>query len=395
MNGSSDGQPQDLSAPERITGLFRRRFSSDPVVAHAPGRVNLIGEHVDYLDGVVLPMGIDRRAAVAIAPASDGCTTISAFDMSLEHRSPGPPATLPVQAAESRFANHVLGVIAASGGSDEPLSILVTSDIPPGAGVSSSAAIEVATGAALAKCLGKPLPNPMQLAFAARRAEHEFVGTPCGIMDMLVSAAAEEGSALRIDCRDLEYESIPLPSEERLAFMLVDSGVAHRLADGGYAERRVACERIVSILGRSLRDCRIDDLEDPRIGDTPRRRARHVIAEIARVDAVIDALRRDDLDTVGSIMLDGHRSLRDLFEVSVDELDQIVESAASMVGDGCFGARMTGGGFGGSVIVLHRPSATNRVRDRIEADFMKRFGRRPDSMIVRPAVGARPCRPAP
>lgn len=378
---------EGTAAPERIEELFRRRFGSAPAIAHAPGRVNLIGEHVDYLDGVVLPMGIDRRAAVAIAPSTDGSTTIVAADLSREHRREGSPDVRPVEDMDQQFANHVLGVIAAAGGCDVPLSILVTSDVPPGAGVSSSAAIEVATGAAFAACLGKPSPGPLRLALDAQEAEHSFVGTPCGIMDMLVSAAAEPGSALRIDCRDLAFESVRLPSDRRLGFMLVDSGVTHRLADGGYADRRAACERVVDRLGRSLRESGIEDLEDERIDPTDRRRARHVIEEISRVDAAISALRSGDLEAFGSIMLDGHASLRDLFEVSVDELDVIVESATDMRGSGCFGARMTGGGFGGSAIVLHEPSAVDEVRNRIEHDFMKRFDRRPGSMIVEPSAG--------
>ena len=388
----SDQPPESAkgsSAPDRVADLFHRRFDSTPAIAHAPGRVNLIGEHVDYLDGVVLPMGIDRRAAVAIGAASDGCTTIVAADLSREHRQDGPPGNRPIADSEHEFANHVLGVIAAAGGCDVPLSILVTSDVPPGAGVSSSAAIEVATGAAFAACLGKTPPGPLQLAIDAQEAEHSFVGTPCGIMDMLVSAAAETGSALRIDCRDLEFQPVRLPSDRRLGFMLVDSGVTHHLADGGYADRRAACERVVARLGRSLRDSSIEQLERAELEPTDRRRARHVIEEIRRVDAAIAALRSDALEEFGSIMLEGHASLRDLFEVSVDELDVIVDAAADLRGSGCFGARMTGGGFGGSAIVLHEPSAAERVRDRIETDFLKRFDRRPRTMMVEASPGVR------
>ena len=374
-------------APDRVASLFHRRFGARPAIAHAPGRVNLIGEHVDYLDGVVLPMGIDKRAAVAIAPSTDGSTTITAADLSLEHRAEGPPSTRPVDSEDLRFANHVLGVIAAAGDVDTPLSILVTSDVPPGAGVSSSAAIEVATGAALAEALGRPRPDPLRLALDARKAEHDFVGTPCGIMDMLVSAAAKSGSALRIDCRDLGFRSIPLPDQERLGFMLVDSGVTHRLADGGYADRRAACERVVETIGTSLRDATLKDLERPDIDPVDRNRARHVIGEIRRVEAAITALDADDLQTLGEIMLEGHASLRDLFEVSVPELDTIVESAEALRGSGCFGARMTGGGFGGSAIVLHEPSRADEVKERINADFRDRFGRLPGSTTVRASGG--------
>ena len=387
MSTGKHEQDRTEAAPDRVASLFRHRFGHDPTVAHAPGRVNLIGEHVDYLDGVVLPMGIDRRAAVAIAPATDGMTTITAADLSLEYQAEGPPSASPVESTDMRFANHVLGVIAAAGEVDVPLSILVTSDVPPGAGVSSSAAIEVATGAALAECLGRKRPDPLQLALDAQKAEHAFVGTPCGIMDMLVSAAAEPGSALRIDCRDLGFKPIPLPHNERLGIMLINSGVTHRLSDGGYADRRAACERVVEKLGHSLRDATIENLEGHGIDPVDAKRARHVIGEIRRVDAAIDALGNDDLDGLGSIMLEGHASLRDLFEVSVTELDTIVESAASLSGSGCFGARMTGGGFGGSAIVLHEPAQADRIKEQIESDFKTRFGRCPDSMMVRASRG--------
>ena len=389
MNSSPDITESDPEIALRARGLFQARFGTTPIVAHAPGRINLIGEHVDYLDGVVLPMAIDRRAAVAIAVSNDGRTTIAAPDLEIEVAWDGPPPRHAIKTAEHRFANHLLGVIAASGGTEQPVSILVTSEVPAGAGVSSSAAIEVAAGAAWSVLQGNNPDDHLRLARDAQRAEHEFVGTPCGIMDMLVSAAAEADAALRIDCRTLEYEAIPLPGADRLAFLLVDSGVSHRLADGGYADRRAACERVVEALGISLRDASREMIDAITLDAVDGRRACHVINEISRVDQAITMLERGDLEGLGSVMLDGHASLRDLFEVSVPELDLIVETASDLRADGCFGARMTGGGFGGAAIVLTDPSRLDLVRNSIEDAFQARFDRRPNCFRVRSVEGVR------
>ncbi|MAD77766.1 MAG: galactokinase [Planctomycetaceae bacterium] len=389
MTPTPDNPESDPRIAREARRLFQERFGSMPVVAHAPGRINLIGEHVDYLDGVVLPMAIDRRAAVAIAASNDGRTTIAAPDLGIEAAWDGPPPRDPIDVPEQRFANHLLGVIAACGGTDRPWSILVTSEIPAGAGVSSSAAIEVAAGAAWSVHSGTDPDDPLRLARDAQQAEHQFVGTPCGIMDMLVSAAAEADAALRIDCRTLEYESVPLPSDDQLAFLLVDSGVSHRLADGGYADRRAACERVVAALGGSLRDTSVEMLDSINVDVVDRRRARHVVDEIARVERAIGMLGRGDLTGLGSVMLEGHASLRDLFEVSVPELDLIVETASKLRDSGCFGARMTGGGFGGAAIVLTDASCVDVVQTAIEEAFLARFDHRPDCFRVRSVEGVR------
>lgn len=387
MTRSPSNIEDPFGVARRARSRFEERFDRRPVVAHAPGRVNLIGEHVDYMDGIVLPMAIDRRAAVAVAESTDGRTTIAAPDLGIEASWEGPPPGEPTPESDHRFANHLLGVVAARGGHDRPLSMLVTSEIPAGAGVSSSAAIEVATGAALNLLRGGDTGDPTALAQDAQRAEHDFVGTPCGIMDMLVSAAGRRDFALRIDCRTLDFASIPLPGPDRVSFLLVDSGVVHRLSDGGYAERRAACERVVARLGKGLREASIADLEP--IDEPDRSRARHVVEEIARVDRVVALLTDGDLSGVGEVLLEGHASLRDLFAVSVPELDTIVETAARLRSDGCFGARMTGGGFGGSAIVLAEPERFDHVLRTIEHDFRSRFGRVPASMRVRPSDGVR------
>ncbi|MDE0888751.1 MAG: galactokinase [Phycisphaerales bacterium] len=383
-------QPEQLTAADRARFAFRRRFGADPArVASAPGRVNLIGEHVDYTEGIVLPFAIDPRAAIAIGPGADHRSLFVAEDLAVTVEYPGPPITIPDPSPDHRFANHLLGVLHAAGGSDgRPLNLLVASDIPIGAGLSSSAAVEVALGAALAAFLDRPT-DPHTLARQAQIAEHEFVGTPCGIMDMLISAAGIAGHALRIDCRDLRVTPVTMPAPEEAVVLIVDSGVTHRLSDGGYADRRASCEHVQSILEGSLRDATLESISDAGLSDRDRKRATHVIEENARVDAAVTALQAGNLPELGKILFDGHRSLRELFEVSIPELDFIVDTAAELGGDGCFGARMTGGGFGGSAILLVATTAVETVRRTVERRFAAAYGRTPTSMTVRACQGVR------
>ena len=390
-NESNEGtKPKGISAADRAARAFRKRFGMEPAqVASAPGRVNLIGEHVDYTEGIVLPFAIDPRAAIAIGPSTDHQSTFVAEDLAASVTYPGPPSVVPDPSPAHRFANHLLGVLHAAGGTDgRTLNILVASDIPIGAGLSSSAAVEVALGAALAAWLDRPT-NPHTLARQAQIAEHDFVGTPCGIMDMLISAAGIAGHAIRIDCRDLQLTPVAMPRPEEAEVLIVDSGVTHRLSDGGYADRRASCERVQTILAGSLRDASLESLCDSRISDRDRTRATHVIEENARVNAAVAALETGDLSLLGEILLDGHRSLRQLFEVSIPELDCIVDTAAELRGDGCFGARMTGGGFGGSALLLVATTAVESVRKTVEQRFASTYGRTPTSMTVRACQGVR------
>ena len=378
----------ETSAAARARAAFTRRFGVPPaIVASAPGRVNLIGEHVDYTGGLVLPFAIDARAALALGPAEDGRTVFLAPDLDAETSHPGPPPRRPETDPSRRFANHLLGVLQAAGGTDAPIRALVTSDVPSGGGLSSSAAIEVAFATAWAGFTGGAS-DPKTLAHLAMRAEHEFVGTPCGIMDMLVSAAGRAGNALRIDCRSVTWRPVPMPPEDHAVVLLVDSGVTHRLRDGGYAERRAACERAEAAVGGSLRDATREDVAAATLETTDRRRAFHVVEENARVDAMVTALEDGDFGGAGRILFEGHRSLRDGFEVSIPELDHIVEIAERRVDAGCFGARMTGGGFGGSALVLVSTPTLEANRDVIVEAFAARFGRRPTTRVVRASTGA-------
>lgn len=379
----------------RAVRCFRSRFDADPtVVATAPGRVNLIGEHVDHRGGVVLPFAIDRRVAIAMGRATDDRTTIVADDLDLASSWPGPPPTRPIDDERHAFANHLLGVVDAlrPGGDPAvvpPLSITIASDLPPGGGLSSSAAIEVATGLAFTATCNLATPDTLALALAAQKAEHDWVGTPCGMMDMLASAGGRQGRILRIDCTSFEVGDLPAPPSEAFAFVLLDSGVRHRLADGGYASRLASLDRVESIIGRPLRDASPADLELPAIDEVDRRRGRHVITEMARVDAAISALDRLDLETLGDLMFRSHESLRDDFAVSTPELDRLVDAARRHRGSGVLGARMTGGGFGGWVVMLLERSSMAQVLADTSRSFEKGFGRRPDHLEVRPSDGAR------
>lgn len=380
----------------RSARCLRDRFDRDPhAIASAPGRVNLIGEHVDHRGGVVLPFAIDRRTAVAVSLAADGRTTIVADDLGIEACWEGGPPTTPVADPAHSFANHVLGVVAAlqadhpEDGEVPPLSIAIASDLPVGGGLSSSAALEVAVGIAVSTTLGRPMPDVATLARAAQHAEHVWVGTPCGVMDMLASAAGEAARILRIDCNTLDIAPLPAPPTEDVAIVLLDSGVRHRLADGDYADRLDALDRVETAIGRPLRETTTTILHRTDLDPVDARRARHVVTEMARVDAMIRALGDADLHTVGDLLLAGQASLRDDFGVSTPEIDTLVEAAMRHRDRGVLGARMTGGGFGGWVVLLARRDHLASILEDVSSAFAARFGRIPSVIEVRPSDGAR------
>jgi len=382
------------SATTRAGDALRDTCGSLPVgLASAPGRVNLLGEHVDHRGGVVLPFAIDRRVAVAAAISSDGRTRIVADDLGRIWTGDGPPPRSRIDDPDHDFVNHVVGMLAslpALAAVDlPPLSIAIAGDLPIGAGVSSSAALEVATGLAVSQALGFDPPDVRTLAHAARRAEHDFVGTPCGIMDMLASAAGCAGRILRIDCETLSISTLPAPDPTRAVFAILDSGVRHRLADGGYAARLAALDRVERLIDRPLRDASLDELDAADLDPADRARARHVVTEVARVRDAEAALRDGDLDRLGRLLFEGHASLRDDFAVSVSEIDAIVDAARDRRGDGVLGARMIGGGFGGVVLLLLDRAAAPRVLRSIVDELGATTGRRPDPVVVAPSDGAR------
>ena len=307
-----------------------------PPASHgsASGRVNLIGDHIDYAGGTVLPMALSVRTHVAAMRSSQ--------DHAVSERED--------DADWRRYVLGVLGELRASGLAIPPLALAIASDVPVGAGLSSSAALEVAVARAALAASGKRL-APRELALICQRAEHRHAGVPCGIMDQWCVAHAAPCEAIALDCAALESRPVALPPTLRIE--IVDCGVRHSLRDGGYAARRADVDEAASALGVAHlarlprgRWHEIDTLP-VRIA----RRARHVVAEQARVEAAIDALAREDLGRFGALLVESHASLRDDFDVSVPELDRIVESAMSR---GALGARMTGGGFGGCALIAWR-----------------------------------------
>lgn len=353
---SGEGAVQGATDPQRRAIVaFRQVFGRAPsVIASAPGRVNLIGEHVDYADGIVLPMAIRERTAVAMRQARSNRSDIVSLELGARAHM-GVPSTV---ACADRWVSAIVGPLrqlADAGIEVPPVEIVVASDVPIGAGVSSSAALASAVAGAALRLAGASMP-PASLARLLQRAEERFLGTPCGIMDMMVALAAPGGSgtpggsAMRLDCRSLEIDAVAIPGE--LELLLVDSGVRHDLASSGYAERRAQVEEAARRLGLpSLRDATPAQLGASALPPPLDRRARHVITEIERVDRMVAALRMGDLAQIGRIACEGHESLRRDFEVTVPEVDAIVDAVCTDM-EGVLGARMVGGGFGGGVLVF-------------------------------------------
>jgi galactokinase len=339
-----------VSTVRCVSEQFRLWAGDEPAqVWTAPGRVNLIGEHTDYNGGFVLPVAIDRFTTVAAGPRDDG--VVRARSLQLDD-----------DAGWTVYVDGVVRALADEGVHVGGANVLVDSNVPAGAGLSSSAALEVAAAAALAAMAGARL-ELRQLAAVAYRAETEFVGVPVGIMDQTVVAVATEGHALFLDTRSLAVEHVPFnPAAHGLHLLVIDSGVRRRLNDGRYAERRKECEAAAAALGvPELRDATLSDVEAAAIDETLRRRARHVVSENGRVLQAVELLRAGDLHALGPLLLTSHASLRHDFEVSSPELDQIVEDA---VRRGAVGARMTGAGFGGCALALVPDVAMGAVGEK-------------------------------
>ena len=323
-------------AARRTRALHEARFGcAATAFGHAPGRVNLIGDHVDYAGGRVLPMGLSCETHVALAHSAADDRFASEFEGDADW---------------TRYARGVLIELRAAGIAVPPVTVAIASDVPVGAAPSSSAALEVAVARAALALAGAPLAR-RDVALLCQRAEHVHAGMPCGIMDQWCVAHARPGEAILLDCTSFAWRSVPLPPT--LAIDIVDSGVRHALRDGGYAARRADTEQGAARLGvaqlASLPPARWSEIDA--LPERIARRARHVVRECARVDAAVNALDRGDLESFGALLLESHASLRDDFDVSTPELDAIVEHA---VANGALGARMTGGGFGGSAIVARR-----------------------------------------
>ena len=358
----------------------------------APGRANLIGEHTDYNQGWVLPFALDLGVTVAAGRRGDGLLAIRS------RQAPGAPASLPLAAlapgAVPGWAAYPAGVAWALRQAGHPLaggaSLAVDSDLPQGAGLSSSAALECAAALALDGLHGLDLPRP-ELATLAQHAENDFVGVPSGIMDQSASLLSRAGHALLLDCRSGVTADVPLdPAAAGLALLIVDTGARHALGDGRYAQRRRECEQAAALLGvGSLRDV-TSPTEAGRLRDPVlRRRARHVVTENARVEQAVALLTGGDLAGVGALLWASHASLRDDFEVSWPEADVAVEAAMAA---GALGARMMGGGFGGSALALV-PAGQRAPGAAVTAEFARRGWPPPAFFPAVPSAGAFRLRP--
>jgi galactokinase len=332
------------AAAEAFARVFRRAPS---VVASAPGRVNLIGEHTDYSGGFVLPMAIPQRTTVALARRDDDLARVVSGNI-----GEGAKVTFRVGHEERRstWIDYVQGTVFAlrrAGYVISGFDAFLESEVPVGSGLSSSAALEVSLLRALADAFGLPL-DPVRIAVLGRAAENDFVGAPVGIMDQMASSLATETEALFLDTRSMHYERVALP--DAVDLVVIDSGVSHGHAGGEYATRKSECERAAAALGvRELRD--VDDAARAAVLEPPLdRRARHVVTENARVLETVDALRRGDVHAVGRLLDASHASLRDDFEVTTPDVDRLV--ALAQRDEATFGARMTGGGFGGAIVAL-------------------------------------------
>lgn len=391
LAGPTSAPQARAPAAVRAVEAFARIFGGKPsVVARAPGRVNLIGDHVDYAEGYALPIAIDLDAVCAVRVAEDGRWRVWSEEMGAQAELENPAAPNPVPAVEQPWANLVLGVLvgfAREGVRVPPLHIALASDVPMGAGLASSAALEACVATALAELLSAPFFG-LALARLCQEAEHRFGGVPCGMMDQITSLLGQAGQAMLVDCRTLDCRFVPVPENVRV--MVVDSGVRHTLADGGYAQRRKEVEEAARRLGvRVLRDADETVVRNGRLPEPVAARARHVVREIQRTLLAAAALRRGDLELMGMLMYQSHQSLREDFAVSVPELDLIVDEArAAGSAAGVHGARLTGGGFGGSAVVLADAARTAAVGDRLSAAFQRKFRRAPVIRVVRPSAGA-------
>ena len=369
-----------------IEKKFLETFGEEPdLVAAAPGRVNLIGEHIDYSDGFVLPFAIKDRTFVAVRKRDDSKVRIA----SAQRRSK--VVTVDINQVKpglkGEWERYALGVLW-SMGVNQGVDLMIDGHVPLGAGLSSSAALECSVATAMNHLFDMGY-NLEELARLTQKAENKYVGVPCGIMDQSVSLMATQGSALLLDCRDLSTKNIPFDvASSGLELLIVDTQAHHALTDGGYAERRASCESAVAKLGiTSLRELTMEQLEASRslLTETEFVRARHAVTEMQRVLDCVDALGNSDFEKVGRLINQSHASLRDDYTVSCPELDTAVDAAISA---GALGSRMVGGGFGGSAIALIQAAKTRETIKAIERAFTSKGFKAPRFFNSLPSQGA-------
>lgn len=356
------------------------------VVAAAPGRVNLIGEHIDYCDGFVLPLAIERYIVIAAAPNGTSTARIGSVSKDVVEIDLSTPQTI----SDVKWSNYLRGVLKGFHdlGHDIPgFDAYIVSNVPLGGGLSSSAALECAMATLLEGLLGITL-GVKEKALLAQKAEHDFAGVPCGIMDQFASAFGEADQLVLIDCRSGEPEMVPFSNPD-LSIIVANTCVSHDLSDGGYAARRKATEDGIAIIGKeSWRDATMEDVESKKdaMGDVIYRRSRHVVGEIQRTKDAVAAFKSGDFSNIGTLMADSHNSLRDDFEVSCKELDLMVEIASAL--PAVLGSRMTGGGFGGSTVTLCETKHAEEIGKILHDRYLAKTGITPVIFATRPAKGA-------
>lgn len=381
-----------LSSLKNLHAEFREIYRRDPRFFRAPGRVNLIGEHTDYSGGFVLPMAIERSTTVAAAARKDRKILIRSMNLNESGEIDLDAPEKKLRGSWLDFIEGMARILERGNINLMGADLLICSDVPSGAGLSSSAALEISVGLALNEISGMPV-DRVQLALAGQAAEHEFAGANVGIMDQYVSALGQKGHALLIDCRSLEAEQIPLPTNE-IVVVICDTKVKHDLAASQYNLRRTECEKGVEILRSylpgigQLRDVSVTDFEN-HAGHLPeinRKRVRHVVTENERTLKAAESLKQNDLNEFGRLMWLSHLSLRDDFEVSCLELDLLVDIASHC--NGVLGGRMTGGGFGGSTVNLVRRKNVEDFIARISNEYRRHTKIEPSVYVSNPADGA-------
>jgi galactokinase len=380
--------------PSQIINTFLSQFpsSANPSVFRAPGRVNLIGEHTDYNLGFVFPIALELSCYSVIAPASHG--ELRVYSRETQEQFAIAVAEIPEVAPSSRWHDYVVGVARQLHRAGIPIAaanLLIASEVPTGSGLSSSAALEVATALALLGVADRTL-EPIEIARLAQRAESQFVGMPCGIMDQYTSVFGRAHSAIQIDCRSLTHEYVPLPSS--VAIIAVNSLVKHELGTSAYRERVEECRQAVAAIQQhrpgvqSLRDVTLTDFQELQesIPLVPRRRARHIISDSQRVLDLAIAARNDDVREMGRLFVASHRSMQYDYEISCEEVDFLVDTAIKL--PGVYGARMTGGGFGGCTVNLVEPESVADFERALTAAYRERYSLEPVFYTCIPADGA-------
>ena len=389
-------QPSDLNPlANRVVSCYHDRYGAPPeVLIAAPGRVNLIGEHTDYNEGFVLPTAINRHVVIAASPRPDNRVVVHSLDFDAETTFSLDHITHDEAQPWSNYERGVAWVLLQEGYTLRGLNAVIAGDVPIGAGLSSSAAVEVATAHTF-RILGDLSLEDVRLALLCQRAENEFVGTQSGIMDQYASLLARDRSAILLNTTSLEHRYIPLELSD-IALLVINSGVQRELASSGYNNRRRECQEALRWLQemmperrlRSLSDLGLDDLHqlEHAMPEVLMMRARHVIEENTRVLEMVDALEHEDLTTAGKLLFASHASLRDLFQVSTKELDFLVNWGME---NGALGARLVGGGFGGATLHLVSKNCAAEYAEKITAAYHKAFGLTATTIEVRPSPGAK------